>query len=130
MASCLLFISHLCRESPQIFHFGDGRTPTHLSYHVDTLFRKKNSPPIIFLTRLEAGHSYLKEGHGSNMVSVDSTITGLHLTVPRQLNELYFWTLSIVWCLKKLRNKICIPKKSQYTRPRFHIFPPWVSAEY
>jgi hypothetical protein len=21
------------------------------------------------------------------------------------LNELYFWTLSIVWCLKKLRNK-------------------------
>jgi hypothetical protein len=36
------------------------------------------------------------------------------------LNELYFWTLSIVWCLKKLRNKICIPtKKSQYTRPKF-----------
>jgi phage FluMu protein Com len=27
------------------------------------------------------------------------------------LNELYFWTLSIVWCLqKKLRNKIYIPK--------------------
>jgi hypothetical protein len=27
-----------------------------------------------------------------------------------KLNELYFWTLSIVWCLKKLRNKIYIPK--------------------
>jgi hypothetical protein len=26
------------------------------------------------------------------------------------LNELYFWTLSIVWCLRKLRNKIYIPK--------------------
>jgi hypothetical protein len=26
------------------------------------------------------------------------------------LNELYFWTLSMVWCLKKLRNKIYIPK--------------------
>jgi hypothetical protein len=24
------------------------------------------------------------------------------------LNELYFWTLSIVWCVKKLRNKIYI----------------------
>jgi hypothetical protein len=26
------------------------------------------------------------------------------------MNELYFWTLSIVWCLKKLRNKIYLPK--------------------
>jgi hypothetical protein len=35
------------------------------------------------------------------------------------LNELYFWTLSIVWCLKKLRNKNIYTKKSQYTRPKF-----------
>jgi hypothetical protein len=35
------------------------------------------------------------------------------------LNELYFWTLSIVWCPKKLRNKIYIPTKSQYTCPKF-----------
>jgi hypothetical protein len=27
-----------------------------------------------------------------------------------KLDELYFWTLSIVWCLKKLRNKIYILK--------------------
>jgi hypothetical protein len=30
------------------------------------------------------------------------------------LNELYFWTLSIVWCLKKLRNKNIYTKN--YTR--------------
>jgi hypothetical protein len=35
-------------------------------------------------------------------------------------DELYFWTLSIVWCLKKLRNKIYIPKITIHTSQNSH----------
>jgi hypothetical protein len=40
-----------------------------------------------------------------NLVKHRDSFTFTFTLPTRPLNELYFWTLSIVWCLKKLRNK-------------------------
>jgi len=44
---------------------------------------------------------------------------------PFPLNELYFWTLSIVWCLKKLRTIRSIPTHHRQNPTEinpFHVF--------
>jgi hypothetical protein len=58
-------------------------------------------------------HRTSRTSYGGSVVLTSDVLKAVMLV----LNELYFWTLSIVWCLKKLRNKIYIPKNQFFETP-------------
>jgi hypothetical protein len=93
IAACVLSC-HLSNGS------GSDTQSTERFLHRSYSFYHPCTPSRANLLMREANHSHITSADVNNAWSYTSTPSiSLHGVV---LNELYFWTLSIVWCLKKI----------------------------